>query len=420
MVDRRAQLTVPGRLGGNYVDAIDASRVVAASPDRVVKLSRWRINDNLPGTRWFTPIIVKTEQIQAAAALDISALIAELTAEFEEDLLQRAATWMTLRESKASFTIEGEADRMRQIQRFADVMSRRAGNGELPLQAEALAELQQEILGPQATLECFGLRQSPVFVGERRQYEEIVYYVAPPADQVAAMLDGLQAFELRTHGQSPVMRSAVTAFGFVYIHPMADGNGRVHRFLINDVLRRDGVVYHPVILPISAVIAENASERRAYDNVLDSVSKPLMQAVRAHVQFAEIREKYPDGVMSNFVFAGNTLAEPLWRYPDMGKHVVFLSHILKRTLTEQMWNECRYLRSHARARQAIKEIIEMPDHQVDRVLQSIEQNQGVLSNVLAKEMPILQKSGVWHELVDAVSRVHRTESLIDSTVSDRK
>lgn len=36
------------------------------------------------------------------------------------------------------------------------------------------------------------------------------------------------------------MRSAVAAFGFVYIHPLADGNGRVHRFLVNDILRRDG------------------------------------------------------------------------------------------------------------------------------------------------------------------------------------
>ena len=33
-----------------------------------------------------------------------------------------------------------------------------------------------------------------------------------------------------TKGQSSLMRSAVIAFGFVYIHPLADGNGRIHRF----------------------------------------------------------------------------------------------------------------------------------------------------------------------------------------------
>ena len=53
-----------------------------------------------------------------------------------------------------------------------------------------------------------------------------------------------------------------------------------------------------------------------------------------------------------------------------------------------MREESRYLRSHAQARLALKEIVEMPDQQADRVLRSIEQNRGELSNVLAKEMPV--------------------------------
>jgi enamine deaminase RidA (YjgF/YER057c/UK114 family) len=79
---------------------------------------------------------------------------------------------------------------------------------------------------------------------------------------------------------------------------------------------------------------------------------------------------------------------PSWRYPDLGPHVVFLSGIIGRTLKEQMREESRYLRSHAQARLALKEIVEMPDQQADRVLRSIEQNRGELSNVLAKEMPV--------------------------------
>lgn len=67
------------------------------------------------------------------------------------------------------------------------------------------------------------------------------------------------------------MRSAVTSFAFVYIHPLADCNGRVHRFLINDILRRDGAIHEPIILPISQAIAEHASDRQAYDNILDTI-----------------------------------------------------------------------------------------------------------------------------------------------------
>ena len=57
----------------------------------------------------------------------------------------------------------------------------------------------------------------------------------------------------------------------------------------------------------------------------------------------------------------------------------------------------------ARARAALKEVVEMPDHQADRVLRSIEQNRGELSNVLAKEIPVLAQFGVWAEIIEVVS-----------------
>jgi len=98
-------LTVPDRLAGNYVDAIDSDRFLTAAPDRIIKTPRWRINDNLPGSRFFCPLLPKTTAIIAAGELDVRGLLADLMAEFGEDLLMRAATWITLRESKASFAI---------------------------------------------------------------------------------------------------------------------------------------------------------------------------------------------------------------------------------------------------------------------------------------------------------------------------
>lgn len=411
-------LDLPAKLGGNYVDVIDDAKLVAASPGRVMKVQRWRVNDNLPGTRHFCPIVVKTDAVTGAANVNVSELFGKLTAEFGEDLLLRAAAWMTLRESRASFAIEGEADQANRIERFADVMARRTGQGDPPLTSAMLAELQREILG-KTTLTQFGIRQSPVFVGELIRQQEIVHYVAPPAADVAAMLEGLRVFLDRTQGQSPVMRSAVAAFGFVYIHPLADGNGRVHRFLINDVLRRDDAIPDPVILPVSAVITDDAAERRSYDRILDRVSKPLMQSVREHVVFEPVQTVYPDGVASNFSFSGADVAKPMWSYPDLGPHVIYLSDIISRTLTEQMREESIYLRRHAQARAAVKEIVEMPDHQIDRVLRSIEQNASKLSNVLAKEMPVLREPGVWEAIVEAASRILGEAAVVDESVVER-
>lgn len=397
-------LEVPERLGGNYVDVIDPAKLVAASNNQAVKIQRWRVNDNLPGTRQFCPIVVKTETLNHAAGLDVQRLFDELTTEFGVDLLMRASVWMTLRESRASFAIEGEADRTGRIQRFADTMERRTGKGEVPLNDAALGELQRDILGDRTTLTHFGLRQSPVFIGETIRYQPVVHYVAPPAPELGAMLQGLRTFLERTQGQSPVMRSAVVAFGFVYIHPLADGNGRVHRFLVNDLLRRDGAVQDPIILPISAVISDHPGERHRYDQLLDCVSRPLTHALREQVVFESTQTPYPDGVVSNFVFRGIDQATPLWRYPDLSPHVVFLANLIERTLTGQMREESRYLQNHARARAALKEVVEMPDQQADRVLRSIEQNRGQLSGVLSREMPVLSRPGLWAEIVEAVTR----------------
>ncbi len=34
----------------------------------------------------------------------------------------------------------------------------------------------------------------------------------------------------------PIVSAAILAFGFVYIHPFEDGNGRLHRYLFHHVL----------------------------------------------------------------------------------------------------------------------------------------------------------------------------------------
>lgn len=396
------RLDVSATISGPYVDVLDENRLVVASPNKTVNSRRWRVRDNLPGAPEFCPIIRKSFEFNKAISVDIQGLLGDLALEFGEDVLMRSAVWMTLRESKSSFAIEGEADQSDRIQRFADVLARRMGGGNLPLDTLSLAQLQSEILGRRTTLEQFGIRQSPVFVGEVVRYQELVHYVAPPPADVAAMLNGLLVFWEKTQGQSAVMRSAVVAFGFIYIHPLADGNGRVHRFLVNDVLRRDGLVQEPMIIPVSSLIANDSAERRAYDRILDSVSRPLMGMLTGTYRFAATQTVYPDGIRSNFVFEGDSIARPAWRYMDLTQHVAYLAGALVRTIKQDMREESRQLRRHALARAGIKEIIEAPDAQIDRIIRSVEANQGKLSNALQKELPLLAESGIWPAIVQAV------------------
>jgi hypothetical protein len=400
-------LEINAAITGSYVDVLDGTKLVVASPKNSVPNRRWRVRDNLPGTRAFCPVIRKTADSVKAMGLDVSDLMNDLALEFGEELLMRSAVWMTLRESKSSFAIEGEADQSDRIQRFADVLSRRTGQGSWPLNQAALAELQSEILGKRTTLQHFGIRQSPVLVGEVTRYQEVVHYIAPPAEDVTEMLEGLATFLERTQGQSSVMRSAVAAFGFVYIHPLADGNGRVHRFLINDILRRDGAVKDPMILPVSSLITSDQTERHAYDRILDEISRPLMKSLAGLYEFAPTYNTYADGIRSNFVFHGNDTARHTWRLLDLTRHVTYLAHVIDRTIHEDMREQSRYIRSHAQARTAIKDIVEMPDMQIDRIIRSAEANQGKLSNVLTKEIPILEESGVWDAIAKAIEIAFR-------------
>jgi len=402
LTGRRIALQVPS--AGPYVDVLDDRKLVAAAPAQSVPNRRWRVRDNLPGSPAFCPIVRKTSALEAASAVDLPRLLNDLALEFGEEVLMRSAVWMTLRESKSSFAIEGEADQSDRVQRFAAVLARRTGEGALPLNDASLARLQAEILGGRSTLQQFGIRQSPVFVGEVVRYQEVVHYVAPPADDMQAMLDGLAVFWERTQGQSAVMRSAVLAFGFVYIHPLADGNGRVHRFLVNDALRRDGVVRAPTILPLSSLINSHSAQRRAYDRILDTISSPLMGVLAGSYELAAVQTTYPDGIRSNFVFKGAPIARPVWRYLDLTHHVVYLADVLVRTVQEDMRQASRQMQRHAQARAAIKNIVEMPDMQIDRIIRSVDANQGKLSNVLATEMPLLAEPGLWDAIVQALER----------------
>lgn len=391
-------------IGGRYVEALDPAKVLTASA-AAANVQRWKVRDNLPGTRHFCPIVRRSAAAAAAMALDCGALINDLKDEFGDDLVMRSAVWLTLRESRASFQIEGEADQKDRIQRFARVLEQFTGTGSPPLGGEKLTLLQAAILGNNTTLERMGLRESPVFVGESFLAEEKVHYIAPPPEDVAPMLKGIETFLARTRGTSSVARSTVAAFGFVYVHPFADGNGRVHRFLINDILRRDGTVPDPIIVPISGLITREHKERRAYDAALDAFSRPLMDRLAGAYRFVPEKTRYPDGIVSNFEFTGNADARHAWRFIDYTSHVQYLADVLERTIKQDMRVQSEFLREHYAQRAALKEVIEMPDQQADRVLRSFRDNDGRLSSVLAKEIPALAREGIWEAIGQALATV---------------
>src|SRR5439155_15733469 len=125
-----------------------------------------------------------------------------------------------------------------------------------------------------------GLREEGGFIGEhdRDTRAPIPDHISARPDDLRSLINGMTAFDRATAlSLDAVIAAAVLAFGFVYVHPFVDGNGRIHRYLMHHVLaRRD---FNPAGLhfPVSAAILDRITE---YRSVLESYSSRLLPCVQ--------------------------------------------------------------------------------------------------------------------------------------------
>ncbi len=387
-----------------YVDALDSSHYLCASKPQNNK--RWKVRNNLPGDPSYCPLVYLGPAAERAWIYDVAEGVEKLDKTFGKELLMRSAAWLTFKESRASFAIEHEEDKKDRVKRFAATIQEHSGKMDSPLTAENLRLLQSAILGENALR--LGIRSSPVFVGQTG-FREIVHYIAPMGPDVMPMLGGLLALDGRIKGCNPVVRAATIAFAFVYLHPLSDGNGRVHRFLINHLLAEDGATPAHIIVPVSATIAGSAKGLAEYDKALEGFSRPLMRRYFGEYSFGQAK-CYPDGVYSNLEFPSSSDALHAWRYIDLTEHVHYMSDLLRNTVEQEMADEAQALRTNDVARAAIKEVIEMPDADADRIIRSLKTSHWKVSGKLAAEWPTLfEPNGhLYHlhgELIQAVRDV---------------
>lgn len=182
---------------------------------------------------------------------------------------------------------------------------------------------------------------------------------------------------------------------------MSDGNGRISRFLVNDILRRDYAVPKPFILPISATITNTSSERVGYDRALEHFSRPLVRAYAERYRF-DAPAAYQDNVEGNFAFDAYEEALPVWRYPGLTYQAHYLGKLIETTIEKEMRAEADLLRSIDRARIAVKQHLEGPNTDIDQIIRSVRENGWVVSGKLKKLFPMLEDVQLQQDIVDAV------------------
>ena len=210
--------------------------------------------NNLPGTVSFCPLVRRTARLEEYRQSKLDQRAREISGRTHPDILARAAAFLLLSDSKSSFEIEGEQPAAQRVARWGQAIAKA---GQIQLSRDELDRLQRIVIGDARFLHL-GLRQYGGFVGDhdRRSGEPIPEHISARAEDLPNLIDGLIAFDrlALNGGLDPVVAAATVAFGFVYIHPFEDGNGRLHRWLIHHALARGGFNPPGVVFPVSAVI----------------------------------------------------------------------------------------------------------------------------------------------------------------------
>lgn len=362
------------------VDLLDPKSYFTGKP-RTSK--RHRVRDNLLGTGTFCPIIRRTPALTKYVQQDLSAKARETIGRTGGHLVARAASFLLLADSRASFEMEGERPPRNRLERWGRAILQAGRN---PLTLDEINRLHQVLLEDTRFVRP-GLRPDGVFVGERDDLGDPLpeFVGARPADLPGLMNGLLDANNrMREDGLDPVLKAAATAFGFVYIHPFQDGNGRMHRCLIHHVLAERKFTPPGIVFPVSSVMLDRIDD---YRRTLQGHSAPLMP-------FIEWRP-----TAQRNVEVINETAD-LYRFYDCTAEAKFLYACVERTVEQDLPREIDFLRRHDEATRRIMDFVEMPDRLAEDLVMFIRQNEGVL--------PKRRRDGEFRELNgDEVSAIER-------------
>lgn len=354
-----AELDLQNATGGAYVPVVDTDRQYAVDG---VNSTRHRVRNNLAGTSDFCPMVSRTETLDRFAALKLAEQAQAAIVDMPRDVLARTAAFLLLKDSKSSYAIEGERPPQDRIQRWGRIIGEAGRN---PIDFDELLRLQQIVIGDTRFVHL-GLRSEGGFVGEhdRATQMPLPEHIGARPEDLSTLFQGMLAFQEGPAMQlDAVVAAAALAFGFVYAHPLEDGNGRIHRYLIHHVLSQRGFNPPGIVFPVSAAILDRIED---YRTLLEEYSRRLMPCVDwAPTENGNVR-------------VTNDTAD-FYRFFDATPHAEFLYSCVRRTIERDLPEEAGFLTRYDRFRAELASIVDMPDRTMDLLFRFVHQNGGRLS-----------------------------------------
>jgi hypothetical protein len=326
-----------------------------------VRVQRQKIVDNLLGNRDYCPLIRRIEELNGWMQQDFGRKFRGLVGGVASSVTARATQYLFVKETKSSFAIEGESPDTDKERRF--VRALRDVKDFDPYRLDAYIQLQKLILDPRYVESGWRIKQN--YVGTSLPDSEIVHLIAPKPEDLHSLVDGWMRSLARveTGSVNPMCVAAIAGFGFVYLHPFEDGNGRIHRFLIHHALAKLGFTPQGVLFPVSATMLRN---KDAYNDALEVFSRKIKPLIDYSMD--DLRQ------MSVF---GKTAA--LYRYPDLTDQTEYLYRTVAFTIDTDMRQEICFIESYDRGMKALKDVVDMPDSRAALLVRLILQNHGRLS-----------------------------------------
>jgi hypothetical protein len=367
------RLDLPDVDAGAYVDALDPGEYITRPG---TKLRRYRVNFNLlgPTARW-CPIVRRTEKLKAYEAAGLDALAKSAVMNLSPRDLQRAIRYLYVRDTRASFEIE-RATASDRMERFVEALFSHGAQqtGAVWWNEEQFVEIAGVIINDPRFAPT-GYRKNDIRVSEQRALaaRERVHFVGARHADVPSLMQGLieawQAHHLvelpkpvpgamaGPNGEAYGFRRSCGAFldfvvagclsfGFVFIHPFDDANGRLHRLLLHRILSVTGFTPDGLVIPTSAAILHDLA---GYDVALEDFSTRIMP-------FIEYTIDESDGSMA----VHNDTAD-LYRYPDLTVQVESLCKWFESAVNTELVEELHTLRAIDDAKEAMRTIVELPD-----------------------------------------------------------
>lgn len=184
------RLPLPDATKVKAIPILDADQQFALTAATISP--RHRILNNLPGTLAFCPLVRRTANLVDFGEKHLDRAAQEFIGKIHPDVLKRAAAFLLLSDSKASFAIEKEAPPDQRAARWAQIIGEA---GSRSLSVTELERLQRNAIGD-ARFVQLGLRTEGSFIGvhDPRSPEPLPDQTYARPEDLPNLVDGIAAY----------------------------------------------------------------------------------------------------------------------------------------------------------------------------------------------------------------------------------